>query len=168
MPGKFLPFVQPILQQLPWELPSEGLLPPARRMAEIIVKVYSASAISPMPYAEVVASLDKLTNPGSRTLEEASPRVKAQLYAMKVSISQASSGSVHSADEHVEVAREYEYVMQLARAYDRGLINFEKWTEYSSGLMDFLEKHPKAATKFQLVRNLHSRFVQAQRGAHVE
>ncbi|KAJ6437889.1 peptide methionine sulfoxide reductase msrB [Purpureocillium lavendulum] len=87
---------------------------------------------------------------------------------MKVSISQASSGSVHSADEHVEAAREYEYVMQLARAYDRGLINFEKWTEYSSGLMKFLEKHPKAATKFQLVRNLHSRFVQAQRGAHVE
>ena len=63
---------------------------------------------------------------------------------------------------------EYEYVMQLARAYDRGLINFEKWTEYSSGLVDFLEEHPKPATKFQLVRNFHGRFVQAQRGAHME
>ncbi|UNI14823.1 hypothetical protein JDV02_001415 [Purpureocillium takamizusanense] len=96
---------------------------------------------------------------------------------MKVSFLQVSSGSVLSADMRVEAARyeldamerflqtvrklrdferryflerEYEYVMQLAQAYDRGIINFEKWTEYSTGLRNLLDKHPKPATKFQL------------------
>ncbi|OAQ89058.1 hypothetical protein VFPFJ_07523 [Purpureocillium lilacinum] len=178
MPGKLLPCVQPILQQLPMELPPEGLLPPARQMAESIIKVCYARAVSPIPYAHVVASLDQLTNPGSPTAEATSPHVKARLYAMNVSMSQVSSGSVLSADMRLEAARyeldamgrflqtvrklrdferryflerEYEYVMQLARAYDCGIISFEKWTECSTGLRDFLDEHPKPATKFQLV-----------------
>lgn len=91
MPRSLIAGIRPIMQHLPPALPPDGLLyPPARRMAEILVEICRASPVSENTYAQMLTDLNRLTDSVGPMDVEATPRFKAQLYALKVFVAQAS------------------------------------------------------------------------------
>ncbi len=59
-------------------------------MAEILVEICRASPVSENTYTQMLTDLNRLTDSVGPMDVEATPRFKAQLYALKVFVAQAS------------------------------------------------------------------------------